>query len=1041
MPLPNDPFLSQVAELYLREEADNLIDYCFVTPNKRAAVFLSKYFSDIFQREKMTGFLPEVSPIADFVSGFSTLVEAPRIRQLLVLYRVYSRVLTARSSAAEIAAGKNLVDFNRFQFWGDILLNDFNDVDRYMVDTKQLFQNVERLKEISANFLTPEQIKAIEKYWNVEGLPDPVKEFWRHISYKSETDMGVPHSDKKNVAGFLKLWQVMEELYLSFREELAANGLTYPGKSYRDAAEEIDRMDRTDFTYKRYIFVGFNVLSASEKHIFSSLRSKGLADFYWDFASPEFKIPSNRASRFLRNNLRDFPSLYPGVGSTTINYYPDITVMPVPSAFGQTKLVPDILRKLYPGFFDSKVTKSVSDDEYEEMINSLARTAIVLPDESLAQPLLSALPVEIPVVNVTMGFSLRHTGVATLLRNIISLQLRAREVKSHNTFFFDDVIAVLSHPLIRLKYAPLCDSIVAQINRRRLFNVPVDMLAAKEYEALAAPFRVVTNAMNPEAVLDYLADLLHWLIELIESVSKKSVFDSDDEGEPLVEVNGPVNLELQFIRGYLDAVEQLRSLREEFLSDVFIEDKTVFHLVERIVGNQTVNYEGLPLRGLQVMGVLESRCLDFDNIILTSMNERVFPRKHYSKSFIPNALRRGYGMATLEHQESIYAYYFYRLITRAKNVFLLYDARKTGIHSGGASRYIKQLRYQFPPEKVSVLPVSSPLRKAEQEPVMVSKNERIMRELNRFRSSDNARYLSASSLNAYITCPLSFYIANVERYYPENDFVDYMDDGTYGTVLHDAVAKMYKDERGDAPELLITPEIVEKFSRKGYAENYVTRSIKENYLKVSPDDPAPLIGDTAVYRQIMSRTIRRMLERELEMGQKIYFVDAEHQIKIPFKVSPEHTINLSYTIDRVDRVEEADGTSFYRIVDYKTGGDIISAPSLDRLFDNTDKSRPKAIFQLMLYAAAFADHEDYDGRIQPFIYQLRKVMINKMTPIKVGGEPITDYRDFIGEYLGKLSLLLDDIFSPDKPFVADPGDRNHNCHFCKFKEICGIPNS
>lgn len=1041
MSLPTAPFLSQVAELYLQKEADSLVDYCFVTPNKRAAVFLSKYFSDSFQKDNKIGFLPEVSPISDFISGFSQLVEASRIRQLLVLYRVYSRVLTSNSSAAEIVAGKNLVDFNRFQFWGDILLNDFNDVDRYMVDTAQLFQNVERLKEISANFLTPEQIAVIEKYWNVDSLPEPVTQFWRHLSYQSESDMGVPHSDKKNVAGFLKLWQAMEELYLSFREELASDGYTYAGKSYRDAAETIDRMDKSEFAFKRYIFVGFNVLSTSEKSIFSSLRKKGIADFYWDYASPEFRIPSNRASRFLRNNLRDFPSLYPGIGTKTLSHYPDITIMPVPSAFGQTKLIPDILRKLYPVFFDDKVTKNISDVQYEDMVDSLARTAIVLPDESLAQPLLSAMPVEIPVVNVTMGFSLRHTGVAALLRNIISLQLRAREVKSLNTFFFDDVIAVLSHPLIRLKYAPLCDSIVAQINRKRLFNVPIDMLAAKEYEALGVPFRVVSNAMNPEAVLDYMVDLLNWLIELIETTSIRHESEIDDDVEMLNEVRGPVNLELQFVRGYLDAVEQLRSLREEFLKDVFIEDKTVFHLVERIVGNQTVNYEGLPLRGLQVMGVLESRCLDFDNVVITSMNERVFPRKHYAKSFIPNALRRGYGMATLEHQESIYAYYFYRLITRAKNVLLLYDARKTGIYSGGASRYIKQLRYQFPPDKVTVLPVSSPLRKVEPEPVMVSKNERIMRELNRFRSSENARYLSASSLNAYITCPLSFYIANVERYYPENDFVDYMDDGTYGTVLHDAVAKMYKDERGDAPELLITPEIVKKFSQKGYAENYVTRSIKENYLKVSPDDPSPLIGDTAVYRQIMSRTIRRMLERELEMGQKIYFVDAEHQIKIPFKVSPEYTINLSYTIDRVDRVEEADGSSFYRIVDYKTGGDILTASSLDRLFENTDKSRPKAIFQLMLYASAFAEHEKYNGRIQPFIYQLRKVMVNKMSPIKVGGEPVTDYRDFINDYLSRLCLLLDDIFSPDKPFVADPGDRNHNCHFCKFKEICGIPIS
>lgn len=1047
MTSPLDPFLSQVADAYMRNEADALIDYCFVTPNKRSAVFLSKYFSEAFKESKRAGFLPEVAPIADFIADFSPLVEATRIRQLLVLYRVYSRVLMSRATAKDIADGRHLVDFNRFQFWGDILLNDFNDVDRYMVDTAQLFKNVEKLKEISANFLTPEQIKVIERYWSVEGLPDPVKEFWRHIAYTAERDMGEPHSDKKNVAGFLRLWQVMEELYQAFRQELESAGYTYAGKSYRDAADIIGRMDASDFRYRRYIFVGFNVLSTSEKHIFSSLQRKGIADFYWDYASPEFKVPSNRASRFLRGNLRDYPSLYSDVGSKPLDYYPEISVMPVPSSFGQTKLLPEILRGLYPQFFEPKVAANMTDAGFEQLVNSLSRTAIVLPDESLAQPLLSSMPGVIPVVNVTMGFSLRHTGVATLLSNIISLQLRAREVKAQNTFFYEDVLAVLSHPLIRMKYAQLCDSIVAQISARRLFNVPYDLLAEKEYEELSTPFRVVSNAMDPEAVLNYLADLLHWLVGLIESkvgmveeAEEKAEEEADGE-DAGIEARGPVNLDLQFVRGYLDAVEQLRALRGEYLSDIFLEDKTVFHLVERIVGNQSVNYDGVPLRGLQVMGVLESRCLDFDNVILTSMNERIFPRKHYAKSFIPNALRRGYGMATLEHQESMYAYYFYRLISRAKKVFLLYDARKSGVHSGGASRYIKQLRYQFPADKVTFMPVSAPLRKMEQEPMLIWKNARVMRELERFRSSDNPRYLSASSLNAYINCPLSFYIANVERYYAENDLVDYMDDGTYGTVLHDAVANMYKDERGSAKELLITPEIVAKFSRPGYIEAYVTRSIKVNYLKLPANDPTPLIGDTEVYRQIMCRTIRRMLERELETGQKIYFVDAEHQIKIPFRVSDTHTINLSYTIDRVDRVENADGTSFYRIVDYKTGSDVTTAASLDSLLDNTLQSRPKAIFQLLLYAAAFAEHEKYDGPIQPIIYQLRKVMVSKMTPIKISKVDLTDYRDVIDDFRELLSGLLDEIYNPDRAFIADPGDRNHNCLYCKFKDICGIPSN
>ncbi len=1016
------PFLKQVADTYCQYESDRLIDYCFVTPNKRAGVFLGKYFAEAMRHSGSRQFLPEIMPISDFVADFNVLIEAPRIQQLFILYNAYSEILKSSMSEEEIKKGNNLVDFNRFQFWGDILLNDFNDVDRYLVDAGKLFKNVENLKEISANYLTPEQIEVIRRYWNENLVPEPVKEFWNHIVYKSDNPE-TRHSDKKNVAGFIKLWQVMAEIYDTFRSRLAEEGLTYSGKSYRDATEKIADMAPGEFRFKRYIFVGFNVLSTSERRIFNLLKRKGIADFYWDYASPEFKVKGNRARRFMDVNIKDYPSIYSDVGNVTLDYFPEVTIYPVPSSVGQAKLIPSIIKKLYPGFFDSAYGH-LSQTEKSALEDSLVNTAIVLPDENLVQPILASFPTEIPKVNVTMGFSLRHTPVSSLISKIVSLHLRARPLKGEYTFFYDDVLAVLSHPLIRLRFWQTCDCLVAEINKKRLFNIPVSLIDVEKYSELHPIFEVVRDLGDSEAVLGYLMRLLNWL-------------------ETLVNAEGSGKLDIEFIRAYMDAVGQLGQLRLRYLGNVFLDDKTIFHLVERIVGNQTVNYEGLPLSGLQIMGVLEARCLDFENVVLTSMNERIFPRKHYTKSFIPNALRRGYGMATLEHQESIYAYYFYRLISRSKRVVLLYDSRKSGGRSNGVSRYLRQLRYQFPAEKIKVAPFSYPMQNNEPPKFRIRKNRRILSIMERYRSKENPRYLSASSINEYINCPMSFYLSHIERYYPENDVVDYMDDSTYGTIVHDVIEHIYTEEKnalggGDLP---LTPALLTKLADKDRVERALTRAINHHYLKRSPDDPTPLIGDADIYRTLMSRTIIKMFEREKEFTEPVFYIKGEEPVETTIRISERNSINISYRIDRVDRVER-NGDTVIRLIDYKTGGDEVSADSFEHIFEEPKQGgRRKAILQLLLYANAYAQREHFDGAIEPYIYQLRKVVVDKFQPVSIAKDAITDYRTINDEFLDRLDKVITEMFDPEKDFVARPGKDCHNCKYCKFRSVCEIPDN
>lgn len=1016
------PFLKQIAQAYTANEHDDLANFCFVVPNKRSGVFLSRYFKEVLVESGVNAALaPAVITISDFISDLTDKVEISRIEMLFILYEVYSDIIKKHLPPADIKAGKGLVDFNSFQFWGDILINDFSDVDRYLVDTDQIFHNIEGLKEISANYLTAEQIEVIRTYWNEDFVPEPVKEFWKHIGPDK-----FKGGENKNVAGFVKLWQVMNEIYTDFRDRLQKSGYGYGGMIYREVAETLKEMDADDFAYDRYIFTGFSVLSKSEQSIFQSMQKMGIADFYWDYASPAMKIKGNRASRFIKNCVKDFPSRYP-IALDTVDDYPDITVIAVPSTFGQAKAIIPILQELYPEKFEKK--------EGDEEISHLEQTAIVLPDENLVSPLLSSMPSEIDTVNVTMGFSLNHTIVATLIKSIISMQLRARELRSLDTFFFEDVISLLTHPLIRSRYATVCDKIIAYINTNRIFNLPATFFDSDEYKALRPVFSIVKNLNDSDSVISYLDNLFVWLANVIKPGYEFPVIDDDNPDDEL----SSTLLELQYINSYRAALDELRRLNDTYLKSgkIYLQDKTVFHLAERILGNQSIAYEGMPLKGLQIMGVLESRSLDFENVIMTSMNERIFPRKHYAKTFIPEALRSGYGMATIEHQESIYAYYFYRLISRAKRVFLLYDARTSGLRAGDMSRYINQIKYQFPPEKLTFKTSQYTMAATKPEVLMVEKTQDIIEQLKRFLSEteDNKRYLSASSLSKYINCPVQFYLTTIERYYDENELKDYLDEGTYGTIVHEVAENMYKNLKGSNDSVPLTEENLNHLANEKLIEDYVEKSIRKNYLKIPENDPNPLEGDAAIFQKLMVRTLRKMFEREKEfIG--VELLEMEKEGKLGLKVNEKYTLNIDYRIDRIDRMTTENGVEGLRIIDYKTGSDKTSAGnSIDNLFNGN--SNVKAIFQLMLYCNAYAQHNGFNGPIQPMIYQLREVFTKEFNPITINRKPIIDYRDYNDEFLDRLSVMLDEMFDINTPFIAIP-DKNNRCRFCKFQELCSV---
>ena len=974
------PFLHQVAKVYVDNEAQNLANYTFVFPNKRSGVFFSNYITQIVEE---TIILPKIATISDFISEYSTGIEATRMELMFILYEEYRKIILDRTSN-----DSQIVEFDKFQFWAEMILNDFNDVDKYLVDAKQLFQNVKKLKEISSNFLTEEQIKVINQYWGETRLPDSITSFWKHINHQE--------SDEYLTNQFIRLWEILYDLYIAYKTRLTKVGICYSGMSYREVAESVKFNQEGVLLSSRYIFVGFNVLSTSEIKIFEKLKSIGCADFYWDYNSPAFDYKDNRATRFVGKYLERFKSLYT-LNEVKIKEFPEINIIGVPSNIGQVKEASAILSQINAQ--SGKIAEN---------------TAIVLPDEGLFIPLLHSLPKEVADVNITMGYPMRHTSVASLMNLIVSMQLRARIVHEKIQFYYEDILNILSHPLIRKIATKKCRQIVRYINDNRVFNLASEYLC-DNYPTFSAIFVAVKDLKNSDEVVGYIRNLLLWIKSNL-SVKIKSA-DS------------------YFLDKYIDALNNFEYLSQKY--HISMSESTVFHWVERIVGAECVNFEGKPLKGLQVMGVLETRALDFENLIILSMNERVFPRKHYAKTFIPNSLRKGYGMSTISYQESMYAYYFYRMISRAKNVYIMYDARTGGLRSGEMSRYLHQLKFLYQRDKIKFSVVNYDVLAPEKDEVAVKKTPEIMAKLNVYKDSESNRYLSASALNKYISCPLSFYLYYVEGMQQEDEILEYMDEGTYGTIMHEIAEKFYNGLKGGANEVLVTAEILDsQKKRQGEIMQQITCSINNHYNKLGEDNDTPLHGDSEVLGKIMLHFTLLMLENEKQFAD-FHFVDAEKKQFGQWKINDKHTINFKQIIDRIDKINVGSDTML-RFVDYKTGSDKVDLDALTSLFDRDKKNRRKAIFQLFVYCLYYAYSIGYDGDIQPYIYSYRTINTEHLPPITIGTlkdkKILTGYLEYKEEFYALFEQLIDEIFDENIPFV--PSQNDEACKYCKFADFC-----
>lgn len=1016
-------FLDSVALAYAASYHE-MSDICFVFPNKRSGTFFLKKLSENIGNRALLA--PEVMDVAEFMRRISGLEEAPRVDMLFRLYKIYCS-LAGRND--ELATEQDLLDFDRFAPWGEVILSDFSEVEQYDVDAASLFRNIRDYRSIASNFLTQEQCDVIERYFGYRPAKRDVDGFWQVFD---DLDDSSRLKEK-----FIELWQLLPELFSGLVESLEKEGLAMPGTLYRRAMQRVEEEGRTALPWPKVVVVGFNMLSVTEARLFGNLRDmkdeegEPYAEFFWDATGPVLGRQAETrgtAARAMRRNMRNFPMpewANKFIMRSAVDHMPaGIRETAAPSNAAQTKIAAEIIKEWLP---DDDPQKR---EENMQAIRN-ARAAVVIPDENLLMPLLHSLPPALGSINLTMGYSMRFTSVASFIYHLRRLQSRRRKIGDDTGFYYDDLRIFLSHPLVHVVIgSDKANEISGEIMKNHMRLVTQSWIASQSSE-LAEIVRPVARTEDAEGTVAYIESVL----QLVDN----SLSQPRADEKTLPTVNS--KLERSQIALYRMALMRLlHSVRRHGISMHF---HSVFHLIDRLLAGEKVTFEGKPVEGLQIMGLLETRAIDFDKIIILSMNDKVMPRRSRKRTFIPDSLRHGYGLPTPSQAEELYSYYFYRLLSRASDVTLVYDARAgEGMRSGGKSRYLMQLEMLYNRDRIEHRNYTFMLDSDEMKAKKVDKNDKVMQQLEAFRrEGEEARNLSASALMNYCSCPLKFYFKNVANINDDSTPDDYIDPITQGNIMHEAMLNLYLPEtrrekylKGEERIVYTAQDFARMLDDGDAIELAIRRAVNKKHYHIEKKDPErPLAGAVKMVADRLVSQAKDIIRHDRNLA-PIEMIGGEFSDKFRWKVGDSPEVNFRYAFDRVDRV---DGR--YRVIDYKTGSSHVEAEQFDDIFSGVYTA--KYAIQLLLYAHWLEERVGREegisaGDIRMEIYDTNTIGRKGAVCPSVGGDELPGHKGISPQFLRRMEEMLTDIFDPEKPF--EPTENPDNCAFCAYRSLCGL---
>jgi len=916
--MTNTSFLDKIAFEIITKYQDVLKDTIIILPNKRAKIFLVEALK---KQVTNTVFSPEIVSIEDFIQNVSGIRTIDSIELLFEFYDVY---LT-------ITESKNQQSFELFANWAKTLLQDFNEIDRYLLDPNHVLSYLKDIEDI--------------KKWGIE--------------VENKTQL---------LENYIDFWKLLPKYYQSFYEHLLKKGIGYQGLIYREAVKNSDAFS-IKFPKKQFVFAGFNALNAAEENIIQKLIVSNAAKIYWDADQTFLNDPYHDAGLFVRRfkqNWKHYKSHSFDWIVDDFSQSKNIQIIGTPKSIGQAKITGSIIEKI--------ILKNPE--------TSLDKVAIVLGEENILVPLLYSLPSTVGALNITMGYSSKNNPAQILIAKLFKMHTSA--LSRSNTsyvFYYKEVLDILTHPLIE----PYANSsalvrIINQNNYTFISHQKLLELNKNGNDLFSLVFKKWENGSI--AVLEIISSVL---------LKVKSNLSLDNEEEKITKT---------FVYALFKIINKLTNYYSNHKNIDTIE--TLYAIYKQVIELAEVSFEGEPLNGLQIMGVLESRVLDFETVIITSMNEGKFPAGKSQNSFIPYDVKRELGLPTFKEKDAIYTYHFYHLLQRAKNIYLLYNTESEGLDAGEKSRFITQLEVEKQPKHILTHEIyNAVLPETAYKPIIIPKSDSVMQRLQEIAQNG----FSPSALTSYIRNPIQFYFQKILRIREVEEVEENIALNTLGTIIHETLRVLYEPFIGK----FISEVDIQNCIKKIDAEVLIQFKLvyKEGEIKK---------GRNLLAFEVAKRNVFNFLKVELESiknGDAIKILELEKTF--------ERTINhpsLPFPVlikGNVDRIEERNG--IIRIIDYKTGKVEKSSVTLKSWKGLKDDIKNDKIIQVLAYAYMY--EKNANGKpIEAGIISFKNLKSGFLPfTIKEERESVSVINEEIRfNYLEQMVLLLNEILDATIPF-------------------------
>ncbi len=961
-------FLEKTVQHLCSKYGEGISDLCIVLPNRRAGLFMKTHFA---KNLGQTFWAPEILATEDFVG---LLAELEIADSTTLLFELYETVKTVSKDRAE--------SFDEFSKWGQILLSDLNEIDRYLVDVEQLFGNLKDIKELETWSLNTE-----------EGLTDFQKQY-------------------------LHFWQSLGEYYHNFSKRLLDKHHSYQGLAYKIVAEHVEeRVNK--HPWKKIIFAGFNALNKAEEIIIEKLLNRGKAEIIWDTDSYYINDPKQEAGKFFRK-YNEKGKLKKGASVTINNLDKNLIVDENLLATEKKKIIVIGAAK---NVAQAKLAGNIVTDLQKEY-ESLQNTALVLADENLLFPVLHSLPENILDINVTMGYPLKNTPIAGYFDLVFDLHINAIKLsqgKAKYSFYHKELLSLLSHP-----YTAVLVSEVLGATRLSVKPIIKNIQDRNIVFAAKSTVENIISEKQPELlhifqpVFDYWqtpSDAIACISYLIETLKNSIIAQQAKNGA------NKTNLELEYLFAYTKILKRIQALQLDYPESI-IDITTLQTIFKQIVRGSTLPFYGEPLMGLQVMGMLETRTLDFENVILLSCNEDILPSGKTVNSFIPFELKRYFGLPTYSDKDAIFAYHFYRLLQRAKNIYLIYNTESDALGSGEKSRFLTQLLYELPKVNKQVVIeeklVSIPVNVSNTSNVLsIPKTKKVVEKL----IARAEKGFSPSILNIYRNCSLQFYFQAIAGLKEADEVEETIGADTLGNSIHEVLEILYQPFIGKkltVADIKEMKQLVEELTIKTFEKEYSKSEISygKNYLTV----------------KVALKFLNNFLDSEIssikkceKAGTPIIVKALEQTLDTILSIGTQK-VKLHGKADRIDTVGAA-----HHIIDYKTGkAEDKELKFTDWLELKQDAGLAKS-FQLLMYAWMYQKNNPIiKNNIVSGIITFRELSRGLKT-VKINGSDLLDV-EVLNNFEEQLIIILKEILDTETEFTQTP--HIENCEYCAFKGIC-----